>query len=54
MAEMSEVAAGAPELHGDALRRTDAALALRRPPEPADREAIEARFDAILAGAVAA
>jgi beta-N-acetylhexosaminidase len=54
MAEMSEVAAGAPELHGDALRRTDTALALRRPPEPADREAIEARFDAILAGAVAA
>jgi beta-N-acetylhexosaminidase len=54
MAEMSEVAAGAPELHGDALRRTDAALASRRPPEAADRDALEARFDAILAGAAAA
>jgi beta-N-acetylhexosaminidase len=53
IAEMAEVAAGAPELAGDALRRADAALAARRPPEPSDRRALEARFDSLLAGATA-
>ena len=52
--EMIEVAAGVPELAGDALRRTDAALALRRPAEEVDRRALEARFDSLLAQAAAA
>jgi beta-N-acetylhexosaminidase len=48
MSEMHEIAAGVPELAGDALRRTNAALALRRPPRPIDRSVIEARFDSLL------
>jgi beta-N-acetylhexosaminidase len=54
MGEMTEIAAGAPELRDEALRRTEAALAARRPADPADREALEARFDAILARVAAA
>ena len=48
LAEMREVAAGVPELRDDALRRTDAALALRRPPDTVDRAALERRFDFLL------
>ena len=53
MAEMEEVAAGTPELAGEGLRRADAALAARRPPEQPDRRALEARFDMLLARAAA-
>ena len=53
MAEMAEVAAGTPELAGDALRRADAALAARQAPEQPDRRALEARFDMLLARAAA-
>jgi beta-N-acetylhexosaminidase len=53
MAEMAEVAAGTPKLAGDALRRADAALAARRPPEQQDRRALEARFNMLLARAAA-
>ena len=49
LAEASEVAAGAPELEGEALRRTDGALAARQKPDQVDRPALEARFDALLA-----
>jgi beta-N-acetylhexosaminidase len=51
--EMRDIAAGVPELAGDALRRTDAALAARREPEAFDRAALEARYDAVLARAAA-
>jgi beta-N-acetylhexosaminidase len=51
--EMLEVVEGAPELEGEALRRTDAALAARREPEAVDRAALERRFDVLL-GRVAA
>ncbi len=51
--EMRGVAEGVPELDGEALRRTDAALAARRAPEEVDRAALERRFDALL-GRVAA
>jgi beta-N-acetylhexosaminidase len=50
LAQMREIAAAVPELGGDALRRTDAALAQRRPAEAADRKALDARFDHLLAG----
>jgi beta-N-acetylhexosaminidase len=53
LAEMREVADGVPELEDNALRRTDAALALRRPPHDVDRAALERRFDFLL-GKVAA
>ena len=53
LAEMREVAAVVPELKGDALRRTKAALAFRRTPQAVDRAAIEARFDALVARAAA-
>jgi beta-N-acetylhexosaminidase len=52
--EMIEVASGMPELSGEALRRTEAALAARRASEAFDRKAIEARYDQLLAQAVAA
>jgi beta-N-acetylhexosaminidase len=54
LAEMIDVAAAVPELAGDALRRTDAALALRRAPGDVDRKALESRFDFLLNQAVAA
>ncbi len=53
LAETVEIAAGVPELADEALRRTETALASRRPPTEADRRSLEARFDAILAGAAA-
>ena len=46
--EMIDVASGVPELAGDALRRTDAALAFQRPPGQVDRRSLEARFDFLL------
>jgi len=52
--EMIEVASGMPELSGEALRRTEAALASRRPVEAVDRKAIEARYDHLLTLAAAA
>lgn len=52
--EMIDVAASVPELAGDALRRTDAALAFRRPPATADRQSLEARFDFLLGQAAVA
>lgn len=51
LAEAREIAAGAPELADEPLRRTNAALAMRRPPDDVDRPAMEARFDALLAKA---
>ena len=54
MDEAKDVAAGVPELAGDALRRTDHALSMLRAPEEVDRGALEARFDALLAGAATA
>lgn len=52
--EMIDVASGMPELSGEALRRTDAALAFQRPPVEVDRKALEARYDFLLGQAVAA
>jgi beta-N-acetylhexosaminidase len=52
--DMIEVASGVPELSGDALRRTEAALAYQRQPEEVDRPAMEARFDFLLTQQVAA
>ncbi len=48
MGEMTDVAAGVPELEGDSLRRTERALAALKAPEPGDRRAMEARFDWLL------
>jgi beta-N-acetylhexosaminidase len=50
LAEMRAVAAETPVLAGDAERRADAALALRRAPEPVPVDA-RARFEAALAAA---
>jgi beta-N-acetylhexosaminidase len=52
--EMIDVADGVPELAGDALRRTDAALAFHRPSAEFDRKSLEARYDFLLGQAVAA
>ena len=52
--DMIEVASGVPELSGDALRRTEAALAYQRQPAEVDRQAMEARFDFLLTQQVAA
>ncbi|SEQ04228.1 beta-N-acetylhexosaminidase [Faunimonas pinastri] len=46
--EMIEVAEAVPELTGDGLRRTDAALVAIRKPAPVDRKAAEARLDELL------
>ena len=46
--EMLEVATGVPELEGDALRRTDAALAARVTPVAGERAALERRFEFLL------
>jgi len=52
--EMIEIADGVSELGGDALRRTEAALAFRKPALDVDRKAMEARFDSLLDQAAAA
>jgi len=46
--EMIDIAAAVPELSGDALRRTEAALAFRHAPPETDRKALEERFDHLL------
>ncbi|HKN29073.1 MAG TPA: beta-N-acetylhexosaminidase [Roseiarcus sp.] len=43
------VSSAAPELSGGALRRAEAALAARRPPQEFDRKETEAKFAAIMA-----
>jgi hypothetical protein len=50
MAEMVEVAAAAPRLTGDALRRADVALSRIVPADTIDGEAVVARLEAALAG----
>ena len=50
LGEMREVAAQAPELSGDALRRADAALAARGVPDALDVAAARARFAALMEG----
>jgi beta-N-acetylhexosaminidase len=47
--EARAVASAARELSGDALRRAEAALAARRPPQEFDREETEAKFAAFMA-----
>jgi beta-N-acetylhexosaminidase len=51
MPEMLEVAAEAPPLAGEALRRAAAAVAARRPPEPIDLVAARAEFASLMSGA---
>ena len=46
--EMREVARETPELTGKALERAKAALAVRKQPEPLDRQAARAELDALL------
>ena len=41
MAEMQDIAAAAPRLSGDALRRANAALSMLKPPKPLDLVALE-------------
>jgi beta-N-acetylhexosaminidase len=50
MAEMREVAAQAPPLRGEAARRAEAALALRKPPAPLDAAAARAEFRSLMQG----
>ncbi|MGQ7791463.1 beta-N-acetylhexosaminidase [Faunimonas sp. B44] len=54
MEEMKAVADSVPELSGDRLRRTDAALAMLSPARELDRPAAEARFAELLGRAEAA
>lgn len=53
MEEMRAVVAATPALSGDAARRAEAALASRRPAEPADEAALRKEFDALMTPAVA-
>jgi beta-N-acetylhexosaminidase len=48
IAEFRETAEGVPELEGEALRRTDAALQSRQQPDGVDRAALERRFEVLL------
>jgi beta-N-acetylhexosaminidase len=48
MDEMRAVAAEAPMLSGEALKRADAALAARKPPQPFDRKAGRAELDDLI------
>ncbi len=50
MDEMLAVAAATPQLAGDAARRAEAALALRKPPAPFDIAAQRAEFFKLMAG----
>ena len=47
--EMRAVADNVPELRGVPLRRADAALAAKRPPQPLDIAAARAELDALVA-----
>ncbi len=51
MAEMAAVAAQAPRLGGEAARRAEAALAVRKPAAPIDIAASRAEFSNLMAGA---
>jgi beta-N-acetylhexosaminidase len=51
--EMKQVAASAPVLSGDALRRCEAAIAARKPAKPLDVAAARAEFARMMGGAVA-
>lgn len=53
LAEAQKIASGVPELAGEALRRTDAALAERHVTDASDRGALERRFDFLLGRAAA-
>ena len=53
MEEMKAIAEGVPELADEALRRCEAALAVRRQPEAAERQALESRFQFLLDQALA-
>jgi beta-N-acetylhexosaminidase len=46
--EMRDVAAGTPELSGEALGRARRALAARKAPQPFDRVAARAELDALI------
>jgi beta-N-acetylhexosaminidase len=48
-ADMAEVASAVPPLSGPALTRANAALAQRRPPDPADLPALDAELGGLLA-----
>jgi beta-N-acetylhexosaminidase len=50
MPEMLAVAAAAPVLAGEAARRGEAALAMRKPAAPIDRAARRAEFETLMAG----
>ena len=50
LAEMREILSGIATTTPDAAARWGAARALLRPPEPADRAALAARVDVLLAG----
>ena len=50
MPEMRAVAAEVPVLRGEAARRAEAALAMRRPPVPSDLAAQRAEFSKVMAG----
>jgi beta-N-acetylhexosaminidase len=52
--EMREVAREVPELGGQALKRTEAALSGRKPPQPLDRAAARAELDELIGRAGAA
>ena len=54
MNEMLAVAAAVPELAGEAARRADSALALRKPAAPIDTAARRAEFSKLMAGVVSA
>jgi len=49
--EMRDVAGQTPELSGKALERAEAALAVRKPPQPFDRAAARTELDALIARA---
>ena len=53
MEEMKQIAAGVPKLAGDALRRCEAALAVRQPPAEVERRSLESRFQFLLDQALA-
>jgi beta-N-acetylhexosaminidase len=54
MAEMRDVAAATPTLHGDAARRAEAALAARKPPQAFDIAAAHAQFRELMGGELTA
>jgi beta-N-acetylhexosaminidase len=51
MTEMLAVAAAAPQIAGEAARRAEAALAMKRPATPVDLAAARAEFSRLMSGA---